>query len=281
MTEIAQRIVEGASIPSIPHVLQSILALTSDPASSGRALEEKIMAEPGLVTHLLRTVNSAAYGLVRRVSSIRQAIVLLGYTSVRSMASGLILINTFHQLPRVARKYLEDVWAHALTTVGIANVLAATQAREKKDAILLAAMVHNVGHLVLAQHFEKDYEDLTKTDPFPSVADERGRFEVDHAELGALLLDSWKFDKAIIDIVRSHHEPESYKGEQRLLGILLLSQTLAQKTDSLKDFLAADAEHVDESILGMLRGVGLTWEELQGRTPAILQSIEAARQNLA
>jgi HD-like signal output (HDOD) protein len=281
MKDTAQRIVEGASIPSIPHVLQSILALTSDPASSGLALEQKIMAEPGLVTHLLRSVNSAAYGLVRRVTSIRQAIVLLGYTSVRSMASGLILINTFHQLPRVTRKYLQDVWSHALTTVGLATILAANKPRGQKDALLLGAMVHNVGHLVLAQHFEKDYEDLTKSGPFPPVAEERNRFEVDHAEVGACLLENWKFEKAIVDLVLAHHEPESYKEDPGIIEILMLSQALAQKGASLKDFLILEEDHADEEILAMLSGVDLTWPELQEKSPAILKAVEEASQNLS
>ncbi len=281
MADKAQRIVEGASIPSIPHILQSILALTSDPASTGRALEEKIMAEPGLVTHLLRTVNSAAYGLLRKVSSIRQAVVLLGYTAVRSMASGLILINTFNQLPRVTRTYLQDVWAHALATVGIANVLAVSKPREKRDALLLAAMVQNVGHLVLAQHFEKEYEALTKSSPFPPVEEERTSFEVDHVDVGARLLESWKFEKEIVDLVRAHHEPELYKGDPSIIGILRLSHALAQKSDSLKECLALEEEHACEEVLTMLPAVGLTWEELQGRCSSILQSIDQAKQNLA
>jgi len=280
MTDKAQRIVEGASIPSIPHILQSILALTSDPSSTGRELEEKIMAEPGLVTHLLRTVNSAYYGLLRKVSSIRQAVVLLGYTAVRSMASGLIMINTFNQLPRVTRRYLQDVWAHSLTSAGLATVLANTRPREKKDALILAAMVHNVGHLVLAQHFEKEYDEITKSDPFPSVAEEKDRFEVDHAEVGARLLESWKFEKEIINLVRAHHESESFQGDQSLIGTLILSQALARKADNLKSFLATEEENVDEDILSMLPAVGLTWKELQGRSSAILQSIEVTKQNL-
>ena len=281
MKDKAQRIIEGASIPSIPHILQTILALTSDPTSSGRALEEKIMAEPGLVTHLLRTVNSAYYGLLRKVSSIRQAVVLLGYTAVRSMASGLIMINTFNQLPRITRRYLQDVWAHSLTTAGLATVLAGNKPREKKDSLILAAMVHNVGHLVLAQYLETDYDELTQSDPFPPVTEERDRFGVDHAEVGALLLESWKFEKEIIDLVRAHHESEFFKGDHSLIGVLILSQALAKKSDSLKDFLAMEEEHVEEEILGMLPGVGLTWKELQGRRSAILQSIEVTRQNLS
>lgn len=280
MTDTAKRIVEGASIPSIPHVLQSILAITSDPASSGRVLEEKILAEPGLVTHLLRTVNSAYYSLPRKVTSVRQAIVLLGYTSVRSMASGLILINTFNQLPRVTRKYLQDVWAHSLAATGLTTVLAGLLPREKKDRLILASMVHNVGHLVLAQHFEQGYDELTIQTPFPSVEDERNRFEVDHAELGALLLEGWKFEKDITDLVRAHHEPDSFKGDPVMIQILILCEALARKGAGLNEYLEKEESDVEPEILAMLQALNRSWQDLQEKTGVLIQAVNAASQNL-
>jgi putative nucleotidyltransferase with HDIG domain len=280
MTAAAQRIVEGASIPSIPHALQAILDLTSDPASSGRALEEKILAEPGLVTHLLRTVNSVYYGLPRKVSSLRQAIVLLGYTSVRSMATGLILINTFNQLKQITRKYLQAVWMHSLITAGITTIIAGQRPREQKESLMLAAMVHNIGHLVLAQHFEKNYDALIHPNPFPSVEEEKNHFAVNHTEVGALLLETWKFEQKVIDLVSAHHNPQSYKGEPWLIEALILSESLARKGAGLKDYLEKDEADVDAEILAMLPELGWGWKELQEKKTAIVHSIELARRCL-
>jgi HD-like signal output (HDOD) protein len=222
MRDRARRIVEGAEIPSIPHVLQAILALTSDPASSSRELEEKILTEPGLVAHLLKTVNSAYFGLSKKVASINQTIVLLGFTSVRSIASGLILINAFNHLPRLARRYVLTIWTHSLGSAGLTRILAGPRRREKQEELFLAAMVHNVGHLVLAQYFQQKYDDLAKGDPFPSVEEERRHFGVDHPEVGAMLLEEWKFTKEIIQLVRAHHQPELFEGEAADINTLVL-----------------------------------------------------------
>ena len=59
MAKTVQTIIDGAEIPSVPDVLQKILILADDPRSSSKDLEQTILQEPGLVTHLLKTVNSA------------------------------------------------------------------------------------------------------------------------------------------------------------------------------------------------------------------------------
>ena len=280
MRGAAHRIVEGAAIPSIPRVLQEILALTSSPDSSSRALEEKVLAEPGLVTYLLRTVNSAHFGLSRRVSSVQQAILLQGYASVRSMASGLLLIQTFQQLPGLSGKYLQTVWSHSLVTAGLTRLLADPRLREARDALMLAAMVHNIGHLVLARHFGGKYEVLAQTDPLPPAEEERKNFEVDHAEVGAAMLEQWRFDKEIVDLVRAHHDPPSWEGPPAVIETLALCEALARQSADLEEFLGQEESDADAGIIAKLAGLGWTWMDLQERSPAILAAVEAARQSL-
>ncbi|MFH2002273.1 MAG: HDOD domain-containing protein, partial [Planctomycetota bacterium] len=66
MRTTVQSIVNGAEIPSIPHVLQRILSVANDPNSSSQDLEKLIVQEPGLVAHLLKTVNSAYYAFSQK-----------------------------------------------------------------------------------------------------------------------------------------------------------------------------------------------------------------------
>jgi HD-like signal output (HDOD) protein len=280
MKETAQRIVAGAEIPSIPHILQVIVALTNNPMSSSRELEEKILSEPGLVMRLLKTVNSAYFGLSKKVSSVRHAIVILGYTSVRSIAAGLILINTFEHLPGLARRYVMRVWMHSLAAAGLTRIIAGPDLRKKQDDLFIAALVHNAGHLILAQHFEKKYDDFTKADPLPSVEEERKFFEVDHVEVGALLLEDWKFDREIIDLVRAHHNPASFQGEPAVIGTLVLCELLARKGACLREFLEKEENDLDVEFLSMLPGLGWSWKELQESNEAIIQSIEMTQQGM-
>ncbi len=222
----AHMIVEGAEIPSVPHVLIEILALASDPGSSGRQLEKKIETEPGLVSHLLKTVNSAYHSLPRKVTSIRHAIALLGFSTVKSIASGLALIDAFNNLSHLSQQYVITVWKQSLASAGLTKILAGSRPRDKQDELFLAAMVHNVGHLVLAEYYGSEYAALTKTNPFPSVEEERECFDVDHAEVGAAILEAWQFADEVTDLVKSHHEHGSFEGDEADILCLGVCETL-------------------------------------------------------
>ena len=274
----AQMIVEGAEIPSVPYVLQEILALASDPGSSGCQLEEKIQTEPGLVSHLLKTVNSGYHSLPRKVTSIRHAIALLGFTTVKSIASGLALIDAFNNLSSLNRQYVLTIWNQSLTSAGLTKVLAGSRPRDKQDELFLAAMIHNVGHLVLAEYYESEYIALTKTNPFPSVEEERECFGVDHAEVGAAMLEAWQFADEVTHLVESHHEHGFFEGDETDILCLGICESLPRTIENLDRFLEKSETEVDVDILEMLSKLNWQWEDLQRNEGLISRSIETTQQ---
>ena len=274
----AHMIVEGAEIPSVPHVLIEILALASDPGSSGRQLEKKIETEPGLVSHLLKTVNSAYHSLPRKVTSIRHAIALLGFSTVKSIASGLALIDAFNNLSHLSQQYVITVWKQSLASAGLTKILAGSRPRDKQDELFLAAMVHNVGHLVLAEYYGSEYAALTKTNPFPSVEEERECFDVDHAEVGAAILEAWQFADEVTDLVKSHHEHGSFEGDEADILCLGVCETLPRTIENLDGFLEKNETEVDVDILEMLSKLNWEWEDLQGNGELVSRLIETTQQ---
>ncbi len=277
-------IVEGAEIPSVPDVLQRILLMAGNPSSSGGELEKLILQEPGLVTHILKTVNSAYYAFGSKVNSVKQAIFLLGLSTVRSIASGLALIDAFNNLPGLNREYVLQVWTHSLSCAGLVKVLSERKVpREKQDGLFTAAMVHNVGHIVMTQYFQGDYDALSKENSLPLAEDEKARFDVDHAEIGAALLEKWRFTPDIVDLVRYHHQPKLFEGEEEEQAILLfvvVSDMIARKGEALSEFMDLEESEVDAGFLEILGEVGWGWEELQGSRDIIQVSIDGAKQIL-
>jgi HD-like signal output (HDOD) protein len=278
MSTPAEPIIGSADIPSIPHVLEQILAVTSDPSSSSRMLEEKILQEPGLVTHLLKTVNSAYYGFSQKIASVNQAIVLLGFSSIRSMASGLALIDAFNNLPGLNRAYVLQVWEHCLGCAGLVKELARELPRNRQDELFLSAMVHDVGHIVLAQYFSSRYDEWTSSDPFPSVQDERERFEVDHAEAGAALLGSWRFAEPVVHLVGAHHQRESFQGDPKDLILLQICDGLMRSSADLEALFAMEASQVDAWLIDSLQQLGWTWPDLRDNQDPFLRSVEMSRE---
>ncbi len=278
MTSPAETIIQGSEIPSVPHVLRKILVLADDPDSSSRDLERLVMQEPGLVTHLLKTVNSAYYATNREITSVNRAIVMLGFLAVKSIASGLALIDAFNNIPGLNKDYVLTVWRQSLTCAGLIKILSRGMPRNRQDDLFLTAMVHNAGHLVLAQYFQSDYDVLIQDEPFPSPEQERGHFQTDHAEAGALLLDKWKFPERIVELVRFHHNPENYPGNPVLLKYLEICNIISEKHRNLDEFLKQPEENVDPSFMDSLNEIDLSWKGLKDKQELLVESANLARQ---
>lgn len=278
MNTTVQAIVNSAEIPSIPHVLQQILSVANDPNSSSQDLEKLIVQEPGLVAHLLKTVNSAYYAFSTKISSINHAIVLLGFSTVSGIASGLALIDAFNNMPGLNKKYVLKVWKHALTSAGLIKVLAGKMDKNTQDELFLAAMVQNVGHLILSQYFGNDYEKLIQEETFPSMEKELVLFGTHHAEAGALLLETWKFSPGIIELIGKHHTPEDAGDAERFLRIMGLCDRLAREGDALRVFMELEESELDPLFVEQLNSVDLSWDALQEQKEKLLQSVDLSNQ---
>ncbi|MBU8872085.1 MAG: HDOD domain-containing protein [Gemmatimonadales bacterium] len=278
ISDRARRIVEGAEIPSIPHVLQKILKVTGDPTSSSRDLEKLITTEPALVTHLLKTVNSANFGYAKKVNSISHTIVMLGVSTVKSIASGLMLIDVFNNLPGLNQGYVVEVWKCSLVRAGVARLLARGTSSEKQEELFLGAMVLDIGHLVLAQHHQQNYDALTEDDPFPSPATETESFEIDHADTGAALLETWQFSPAIIDLVATHHQADTFAGDQNDLNWLELADGIARQSGAVNEFLEMEEEDVHPDFLQRLTAAGWCWNDFRGQKDTINEAIKFAHE---
>jgi len=139
-------------------------------------------------------------------------------------------------------------------------------------------MVQNVGHLILAQYLQADYDALINLRPFPSVEEEKSRFQADHAEVGALLLERWKFPSRIIALVKSHHQPGGYTGDPADIQYLKICDVISEKNEALSEFLTQPQDETDPAFLEQLSELGWQWDALQEEKDLLIESVEIARQ---
>lgn len=255
-------IIQTADIPPIPHALQRILSLAENPNTTSVELEKLVSQEPALATKLLKWVNSAHYALPRKVSSISHAMILLGFATVKSIASGLMLINTFNDLDLEDREFVHSIWEHTLRAANFSKILSAREANSKQDDLFLAAMIHDIGYIVLSEYFGKRYQMLTRKDPFPAVPDEEALLGVNHVIIGVELLKQWHFPEDVIELVRCHHAFEEYKNDKKDMALLIVSDLLAH-VDDLELFFELDESLVPEDFVRMLLAARWDWPRLR------------------
>ena len=167
-----------------------------------------IEKDPGLTANLLKLSNSAYYGLLREVGSVREALVLMGNRTVvtlafaASMGRLLQVPVTAYRLPR------GQLWRHALATGLLAARLESGETdASRRNRIFTAGVVHDLGKLLLDRPLRDVLEQIPPDlDHAGLVAAERELLGFDHAEAGAALAEAWNFPVDLVQVIRNHHE---------------------------------------------------------------------------
>jgi len=190
---------------SSPLVACKVLNVLKDPEFDIADVERHVETDPGLATAVLRLVNSASFGLAQKVSSLRQAIMLLGNRSLR------LTVLSFGLVDRLAwgapGKVCSDYWRRALTIATAASHLCVGRDGARTDEAYSAGLLCDVGVLALAQLYTDRYVSLYQKQRHGRelMQAERKEFGFDHCTLGAQLLARWSLPKKLTRAVFGHH----------------------------------------------------------------------------
>jgi HD-like signal output (HDOD) protein len=207
----------AAGMPDLPARPKTYAVLSqqlADPTTKSSAIAEVISRDVGMAANLLKIVNSAFFGLPRRVSSIEAAVNYLGTSMLRSVVLSKAAATELG--PRAAKRGydLELNEAHALLSANLAmQLFSDKQARE--DAFM-AALLHNIGELLLVAAGPASAlaaMELARQGDLALDDAERALGVVSHAHLGAYLLGAWGLPPSIVEAVAHHHDPRAIEHE--------------------------------------------------------------------
>lgn len=204
--ELTERLAAAIdSMPGFPHSVQRILALTRDMNCSPKELIHVIEKDPLVTVKVLKVVNSAYYSMPKQVTSISHAVVYLGLNTIKNIALGIAAIGV---LPSVhmggfdGQQYL----MHSLATASIARQLAYRVDDADPMDCFIAGLLHDFGKVLLAKsmphEFRKalEYSQWHETSLHLALRDVIG---VDHAVVGAMLVERWHFAPQLVETIRS------------------------------------------------------------------------------
>ena len=192
---------------SSPQVASRVLSLLRRDDFAVGELVALLEVEPALAASILRLVNSSAYGLRHNVSSLHQAVTLLGPRTLRLavLSFGLLRQLNENTPARVYQRY----WKRSLTMAAAAAQIADYDCTVAKDVAYSAGLLADIGVLVLAQVHTDEYIAIYEQDPRPAtlICQEEERFGFNHADLGAYLLGKWNLPEDLCHAVMQHHAP--------------------------------------------------------------------------
>jgi len=193
-------------LPPFPAVAQRVLSLVDTDNAAANQISDCIRLDPTFTAEILRVANSALFGAVREISTVKHAVNLLGLNRVKAMAT-LIAVNAMVK-PAMRVEALRKVWVHSLVTA----ILTEESARISKSAVEgahTAGLLHNLGVLGLMSAYPEEYArmiDVSTEYGFDLLRTERDLFEIDHCAAGACLAEKWNFPQPIVAAIASHHE---------------------------------------------------------------------------
>ncbi len=209
ITEIVKSI---RDLPSLPAVVMELMSCIDQEDSGANLLGEKISRDQALAAKTLRLANSSFYGMQRKISTIPQAIAVLGLNSVRTLVAAVAVSNAFPG-SSAGRFDFSMFWRHSIATALCAKALA-RHMRIDSDQAFIAGLLHDIGRLILVVRFPQEYDavlDYSATNKCQLLQAERALLEVEHTQVGRALAEHWKFPMSIQDAIGLHHEPDLKK----------------------------------------------------------------------
>ena len=220
-----QIIQQQKSLPTLSPSVQRILSVCEDQGASQGALAEAIGDAPSIAARLLGLANSAFFGQAGGVHSLSHAIAVLGTTTVRSVAAGLVFAGMFdtRRCPGFdAARYWQSAELTALLARHLTPQIAAG-VRPPHDSVYLAGLLHNIGLLALTHLYPAEMDRA-----FVAYAAGRERalgehirdaLGIDHYEAGVWLGGKWHFPRDLLLVMEHHYNP-AYRGDHWPLVLL-------------------------------------------------------------
>jgi putative nucleotidyltransferase with HDIG domain len=193
-------------LPPFPAIARRILAFAGTEDAGFRELGALVKLDPSFSAEILRFANSALFSLQRQVTSLTQAVAILGMDRVKSMAAFVALHNMVGSSVRAPA--LRKVWVHSVVTAIIAQE-AARLAGLDGEVAYTTGLLHNLGILGLMSAYPDEYSRMLEVSNdfgFDLLQTERDLFEIDHCAAGAYLALGWHFPDQLAAAIANHHD---------------------------------------------------------------------------
>lgn len=226
-------------MPAFPRSVQQVLTITADINCSPKDLVQVVELDPVLTGRILKVVNSAYFGLSRKMTSVKHAVVFVGINTIKHLALSIAAVGS---LPKKNKAGLPitHYLKHSLSVGAIARVLAlelGLSGREAED-YFLAGLIHDIGKIVLSMHSGPEYREVlerhAKTkEPLWMIENEL--LGLTHAQVSVMVCEKWQMPEGVSNAIANHHELSTEGDLCKLTACLYTANAFANVIEGQKD----------------------------------------------
>ncbi len=220
------------ALKPISPVVHRILDIAGRPDGSVAELVEVVQYDPALTANLLKMCNSAYYGLPVHVDSVHHAVSLLGTNEVIEL---VMMKGAGESLLREQKGYglqRGALWKHSVASALLARSFAAGSSRSSDRFLLYtASLLRDIGKVVIEDHVGRSLSKIRRMVEKKEVGFDQAEQEVlgiDHAKLGALIAEKWRFSPRMVYLIGNHHLSDPASRSDFEAVIVYLADTVSQ-----------------------------------------------------
>jgi putative nucleotidyltransferase with HDIG domain len=240
-------------VPVSPAAL-NLVGLLNQPGVGNDDVVSVLKFDNVLTAKLLRACNSPYFGLVEPVSSVEQAVFLLGHQQILHIALSIAFSSAMNSPAPGHASEAKALWEHSLVTALAAENIARENSRfaAELSVAFTAGLLHDIGRIIFGHALTADQQTAIRSQTIQNrlsrTAAEKQVLGLDHAEVGRCLLQSWRLPDTIIEAVGNHHRPVS-RPRPQLSAVVNVADGLAWSIESGQGWetfiVQADADAVE------------------------------------
>ena len=207
-------------MPSLPTSVTKVIEVCNNPKTSPVDLDKVISLDPVLMGRVIKLINSAYYGIQNKITSLVRAIIMLGLNTVKNLALSTAVLDRLSDKNSFKALNMEGFWRHSLCTGVVAKLIARERNIDSKllDEYFAAGLLHDIGKIPLNNIVSDDFIKamaIADNEKIPLYLAEKRTFDMDHTDVGGLIVEAWRLSGAIADTIRYHHSLELYEGSYK------------------------------------------------------------------
>lgn len=271
-----KKIEQIENLPTLPEVANKLLKIINDPTTTAVDVANLISRDLSLTSKVLRLANSAFYGIPRTVTTVQNAVVILGLKVINTMVFSITVVKMFPGDGRNELFSRKKFWAHSLACAVLSRQLALRMRKFTlfdPEECFCAGLIHDIGRIVLDQFFHENFIKAIKASAekkIPLVDAETSVFGFSHQEVGDWLTSRWELPQDIRIPIVYHHNPSKTEYAREITTLVHLADSLCY--DLGLNLPGLDAKPpLDTALITQL---GFTTEDLEAVKASAHEEIE-------
>ncbi|MEJ2640987.1 MAG: HDOD domain-containing protein [Desulfosarcinaceae bacterium] len=273
--EMQQAVNKIDELPTLPAVAMAVNRMLQDVNAPIEKMVAMLEKDQSLALRLLRLVNSSFYGFKSRITSLRHAVTLMGYSTVQHAVVTVSVIDCLKISSTLNGFKASQFWTHSIGVAVMCRYLANRTKLAEPEEAFTAGLVHDLGKVVLINHFTEEFAALLariSADEITFYASEKSCDTYPHTLIGGHLAKRWMLPEALQTAIRHHHGGHTPATDNPLVDLVAVADSLINTIDN-----AAGHQFKREEIPAALREPIIAALKLRARWfPLVKEEVAAA-----